>query len=371
VVENDLGGDGRGHRGERTLHSFLRRFDVVFDVRSAIVLTAGFLALAGAAPAGNAPVVVAVVDSGVNGPVPGLVPGWNAVDGSADTRDTGGHGTGVAIVAAATCGGCRILPVRITDASGSSTQGLVASGIRWAAAHGARVINLSWGLAVGAISTGQVERAIASAVAQGAVVTAAAMNDGSRDPNLNPWASRSPDAVRVAATDDGGHLLPSTNRGIWVDIGARASATSGAAPRVAGAAAVVLAAHPQLTGLQVRAALRRGCAVDRALDLGWHCVLDVDGAVRAAASPVQTYRLSVSRAGGGSGTVGGSGAEIQCGEFCSDRLDAGTMVTLTAAPARGSRFLRWRGACRWTRRYCAVRIAGPATAVAVFAKTTS
>jgi subtilisin family serine protease len=368
----DVGqGGGRHRRGERTLHSLLGRLDVVFHVRAAIVLAAGFLALAGTAPAGNPPVVIAVVDSGVNGPVPGLLPGWNAVDGSADTRDTGGHGTGVAIVAAATCGGCRILPVRITDDSGSSTQGLVAAGIRWAAGHGARVINLSWGLAVGARSTSQVERAIAAAVAQGAVVTAAAMNDGSRDPNLNPWASRSPDAVRVAAVDDAGRLLSSTNRGIWVDIGARASATSGAAPRVAGAAAVVLAAHPQLTGLQVRAALRRGCTVDRALDLGWHCVLDVDGALRAAGSSVPTYRLVVSRAGPGSGTVGGSGAEIQCGDFCADRLDAGTVVTLTAAPARGSRFLRWRGACRGTKRYCVVRMAGPATAIAVFAKTTS
>ena len=167
-------------------------------MRAALLVAAGFLTLAGAAPAGNAPVVVAVVDSGVDGPVPGLVPGWNAVDGSSDTRDTGGHGTGVAFVAAATCGGCRILPVRITDDSGSSTQGLIASGIRWAAGHGARVINLSWGLAIGGRSTGQVERAIASAVGQGAVVTPAAMNDGSRDPNLNPWASRSPDAVRVA-----------------------------------------------------------------------------------------------------------------------------------------------------------------------------
>ncbi len=341
-------------------------------MRAALVLVA-FLTLAGAgvAPAGDAPVVVAVVDSGVDGPVPGLVPGWNAVEGSADTRDTGGHGTGVAIVAAATCGGCRILPVRITDDSGSSTQGVIASGIRWAAAHGARVINLSWGLAVGAISTGQVERAITSAVARGAVVTAAAMNDGSRDPNLNPWASRSPDAVRVAAVDDAGRLLSSTNRGIWVDIGARGSATSGAAPRVAGAAAVVLAAHPQLTGLEVRAALRRGCAVDRALDLGWHCVLDVDGALRAAAAPVATYRLVVSRTGRGSGTVGGSGAEIQCGDFCSDRLDAGRVVRLTATPSRGSRFLLWRGVCRGSRRSCVVRMSAPATAVAVFVKTTS
>ena len=260
------------------------------------------------------------------------------------------------------------MPVRIADETGSSTQGIVAAGIRWAVDHGARVINLSWGLAVGARSTGQVERAIAGAVSQGTVVTTAVMNDGSRDPNLNPWASRSPDAVRVGAVDDGGRLLPSSNHGIWVDIGARGSATSNAAPRVAGAAAVVLAAHPELTGLQVRAALRRGCTPAAALDVGWHCLLDVDGAVRAAASRVAVYRLVVSKAGSGSGVVGGSGAAIQCGEFCADRLDAGTVVTLTAAPMRGSRFTGWRGACRGMKPFCTIRLSGPATAVALFAR---
>ena len=88
----------------------------------------------------------------------------------------------------------------------------------------------------------------------------------------------------------------------------------------------------------MRAALRRGCTPAAALDVGWHCLLDVDGAVRAAASLVPVYRVAVSKAGRGSGVVGGSGAAIQCGDFCADRLDAGTVVTLTAAPMRGSRF---------------------------------
>jgi hypothetical protein len=326
------------------------------------------LVLVPSATAAAPPVLVAVVDSGVDPSVPGLVGGYNVVDGSADTTDVGGHGSGVARVVAATCGGCRILPVRIVDEAGSSTQGTIAAGVRWAAGHGAQVINLSWGLAIGARSTGAVERAVADAVAGGATVTLAAMNDGSRDPNLNPWASRSPDAVRVGAVDDGGRLLPSSNHGIWVDIGAPASATSGAAPRVAGAAAAVLAAHPGLTGLQVRAALRRGCERRPELDLGWHCVLDPDGAVRAAASPVPLYRLAVSRSGTGSGVVGGSGAEIRCGLFCTDRLDAGTTVTLTAAPARGSRFVRWEGACRGTRPFCVVRLAGPRSVTARFVR---
>jgi subtilisin family serine protease len=334
-----------------------------------MLLATTVLCLAAGAPAADRPIVVAVVDSGIDPSVPGVVTGWNAIDGSTDTRDTGGHGTGVAQVVAGSCDGCRILPVRITDESGSSTQGVVASGIRWAAEHSARVINLSWGLALGARSTGQVERAIAAAVGGGAVVIAAAMNDGSRDPSLNPWASRSPDAVRVAAVDEAGRLLPASNHGIWVDLGARGTATSNAAPRVAVAAAVVLAAHPGLTALQVRAALRRGCAPMPALDVGWHCVLDPDGAVRAGASPLPLYRLTVAKAGTGAGTVGGSGAAIQCGLFCADRLDAGTVVTLTAAPARRSRFAGWRGACRGSKRYCVVRVAAPATAVAVFAKT--
>jgi subtilisin family serine protease len=267
------------------------------------------------------------------------------------------------------CGSCRIQPVKIADETGSSTQGTIAAGIRWAAGHGARVINLSYGLALGARSTGAVERAIASAIAEGVTVTTGAMNDGTRDPGVNPWASGSPDAIRVTAVDDQGRLLPASNHGIWVDIGARGTATSNAAPRVAAAAALVLDAHPDLTALQVRAALRRGCAPVPALDVGWRCVLDVEEGAKAGAAPIPTYRLTVARAGTGAGTVGASGAAIQCGLFCRDRLDAGAVVTLTAAAARGSRLLHWRGACRGSRPSCVVRITGPATAVAVFAQT--
>src|SRR4029453_9009304 len=52
--------------------------------------------------------------------------------------------------------------------------------------------------------------------------------------------------------------------------------------------------------------------------------------------------------GTGAGTVVGSGAAIQCGRFRADRLDAGTVVTLTAALRAGQplraleRSLPWR-----------------------------
>jgi hypothetical protein len=333
-------------------------------MRPFLVLAAIALTLTGAATPAATPVIVAVVDSGVDPSLPGLTAGRNVFDNSADTHDDQGHGTGVARVVAAGCGGCRIMPVKI-DANGTSTQGAIAAGIRWASEHGARVINLSWGLALGARSTREVERAIANATLRGALVTTGAMNDGTRNPRINPWASDSPDAVRVTAVDDQGRLLPASNHGVWVDIGAPGTASSNAAPRAAAAAAEVLAAKPQLTALQVRAALRRGCRAAPQLDVGWHCVLDPEGAVQAANANVATYRLFVGKAGKGAGTV--TGGAIECGLFCTDRLDAGTIVNLRAAALRGSRFLRWLGGCRGTRPVCALRIAGPTKAIAVFA----
>jgi subtilisin family serine protease len=202
------------------------------------------------------------------------------------------------------------------------------------------------------------------------VVATGAMNDATDDPRINPWASDSPDAVRVAAVDERGRLLPASNHGVWVDIGAPGTATSNATPRVAAAAALVLAAHPQLSALQVRAALRRGCTSAPALDVGWRCILDPLGAVRAAAQPVPTYRLLVARNGTGAGTVRAAGAALECGLFCADRLDAGTAVTLTATAARRSRFLRWGGACHGTRPSCVLRIAAPTRVAALFAPGT-
>ena len=338
---------------------------------AALVTAVAFVVLPGSArPAGEPPIVIAVVDSGVDPAVPGLVAGRNVLAGSAETGDDVGHGTGVARVVAAGfvgCDACRIMPVKI-DSGGTSTQGTIAAGIRWAAEHGARVINLSWGLALGVRSTHEVERAIANAIGRGAVVTTGAMNDGTRNPRINPWASDSPDAVRVTAVDGQGRLLPASNHGAWVDIGAPGTASSNAAPRVAAAAALVLAAHPRLTPLEVRAALRRGCTPAPALDVGWHCVLDVEGAVKAAAESIPTFRLVVTKAGRGSGIV--AGAAIECGLFCADRLDRGTTVMLTAAPTERSRFVRWLGACRSTKPSCALRMAGPARVTALFVPKT-
>jgi hypothetical protein len=57
----------------------------------------------------------------------------------------------------------------------------------------------------------------------------------------------------------------------------------------------------------------------------------------------QTYLLSVTKSGSGSGTVTSSPAGINCGTTCSASFKSGTSVSLTARPAAGSTFAGWTG----------------------------
>jgi beta-glucanase (GH16 family) len=58
-----------------------------------------------------------------------------------------------------------------------------------------------------------------------------------------------------------------------------------------------------------------------------------------------SYTLSVTRAGAGTGTVTSNPGGINCGSTCSASYASGTAVTLSAAPASGSTFGGWSGAC--------------------------
>jgi hypothetical protein len=59
---------------------------------------------------------------------------------------------------------------------------------------------------------------------------------------------------------------------------------------------------------------------------------------------LQSYTLTVSKTGAGSGTVTSSPAGINCGATCAASFTSGTVVTLTATPAGGSTFGGWSGA---------------------------
>jgi hypothetical protein len=105
-------------------------------------------------------------------------------------------------------------------------------------------------------------------------VVAAAGNEASTTP---VYPAAYPGVVGVGATDDGGHALTAySNRGGWVDLAAPGAGilttstleggyasydgTSFAAPFVAAAAGLVLAAHPAMSGTEVEARLRSGAA---------------------------------------------------------------------------------------------------------------
>ncbi len=71
--------------------------------------------------------------------------------------------------------GASIMPIRVLDRNGSGSWGGIASAIRWAADHGAHVINMSLG---GGGYSDVMARAVKYAHDKGVVVVCAAGNNG-------------------------------------------------------------------------------------------------------------------------------------------------------------------------------------------------
>lgn len=236
---------------------------------------------------GSSGVTIAVVDTGVQSTHPEfsgrLVAGCDFVNRDALPEDDNGHGTHVAGIAAAAGNnsvgiaginwGARIMALKVLDATGTGTYQQIAQAIVYAADSGAKVINLSLG---GSEPSSVLEDAVNYAVAQGAVVVAAAGNDGTNSANY-PAAYAA--AIAVAATDSSNVRASFSNYGSYVDLSAPGvsilstflssgysskSGTSMAAPHVAGAAALLMSYSSAFTTpAQVRAALETS-----ALDLG-------------------------------------------------------------------------------------------------------
>jgi serine protease len=173
-------------------------------------------------------VIVAVVDTGV-AKVPDLaeteiVPGWNFVNDTADATDDHGHGTHVAgTIAQSTHNGigvagvafhAKIMPIKVLSARGSGSVSGIANGIRWAADHGAKVINMSLG---GPMASSVLSKAVKYAHDKGVVVVCAAGNDG-RGKVSYPAAY--PHAIAVAATQFDETTTFYSNWGKEIDVAA-------------------------------------------------------------------------------------------------------------------------------------------------------
>lgn len=204
--------------------------------------------------------------------------GWDFVTDDNDPMDLDGHGTHVAGTIAAEKNGfgatgvapnAKIMPIRVLDGSGNGSVLDVAAGIRYAADNGAKVINLSLG---GSYGTPAEASAIKYATEKGAIVVSAAGNEHQLQPGYPArYASHFGIAVgavnrnnqKASFSDLAGKLPLDYVDAPGVNIYStflgnsyrNMSGTSMASPHIAGVAALVLSANPNLTPVQVESIL--------------------------------------------------------------------------------------------------------------------
>ena len=233
-------------------------------------------------------VTVAVIDSGVDltheDLKSNLVPGYDFVDDDNDPRDESGHGTHVAgIIAAVANNGvgvagvapeAKIMPVRVLNEEGSGSQADIEAGVRWAVAHGAKVVNMSLGadVIVEFLTGGTLSNAVNYAWSHGVIAVISAGNDQLFRSELRnakaivvtattPDDRKAPYATGVGFAEWGmaapGGTSEAGEKGMilstfWDPEGRRYAyleGTSMAAPHVAGAAAILrgMGLSPQQT----------------------------------------------------------------------------------------------------------------------------
>jgi subtilisin family serine protease len=238
---------------------------------------------------GSSAARVAIVDTGVEYDHPDLAanaatPGWDFYARDSDPRDENGHGTHVAGTIGANGNNglgvagvnwrVGLLPVRVLGPTGSGSTATITDGFKYAAEHGARVVNAS----LGGMSYDPVMVAAIAAAPETLFVVAAGNGgrDGIGDDNdvnlpVYPCNYTLPNVVCVAATDATDSLATFSNFGATsVDLAAPGvgiwstyagggyqalRGTSMAAPHVAGVAALMLARNPAATTSDLRAAL--------------------------------------------------------------------------------------------------------------------
>ena len=235
-----------------------------------------------AAPTGPRP-LVAVLDTGVDWTHPALsafvwrnpretanqrdddsnghvddLRGWSFADNTARPMDSNGHGTHCA--GSVVLAGCDVMAVKVLGDGNWGQERWIASGIRYAAVLGVRVISLSLG---NYQKVPRIAEAVAWVQAKGCAIVAAAGNDG-EDIRTHPiYPACLPGVLSVGALDGAG-LWASSNIGAQIHAPGRRirstlpgnrwglySGTSMATPQVAAALALLWAKRPTLTAGQV------------------------------------------------------------------------------------------------------------------------
>ncbi|MFE5818523.1 type VII secretion-associated serine protease mycosin [Streptomyces sp. NPDC056479] len=273
-------------------------------------------------------VTVAVLDTGVAADHPDLVgnvlQGKDMVGFGADRGDRAWarHGTAMAGIIAGHGHGAdkgdgvlgiapeaKILPVRViledgdpARAKARSTRGnALAEGIRWAADHGADVINLSLGDdSKSAHPEAGEDEAVQYALKKGAVVVASAGNGGEKGDHIS-YPAAYPGVIAATAVDRYGTRASFSTRRWYATVSAPGDkvviadpdrkyyegwGTSAAAAFVSGAVALVKAAHPGLTPPQIKKLLEdtaRNAPADGRDDSRGYGFIDPAAAIKKAA----------------------------------------------------------------------------------------
>ncbi len=267
-------------------------------------------------------VLVAVIDSGIDVTHPDLA-GSIALtyDATGAPMTAHKHGTAMAGLIAAhgklmgAAPGARILAIRAFNPAGKTAEGStfnILKSLDWAAANGARVINMSFA----GPSDPAIRRSLEAARKKGIVLVAAAGNEGAKSAPLYPAAD--PNVIAVSATDADDKLFEQSNRGSYIAVAAPgaqimvaipdggyevSSGTSHAAAVVSGIVALMLERTPGMTPDQAR-----GVLLATAKDLGapghdpmfGAGLADAYGALTAKEAPVAaaTAPAPVERASG-------------------------------------------------------------------------
>lgn len=233
---------------------------------------------------GDADVIIAIVDTGVNYNHPDLsagryIGGYDFVNGDSDPMDDQGHGTHVAGTATADSNnnkgvagvsmGSSYMAVKVLNSWGGGTYADVANGVIYAATRDADVINLSLG---GSMPSTMLENAMKFAYNAGSISVCAAGNGGSWGQPVGYPARYDKYCFGVAATDHNDNRAYFSTYGAQVDIAApghniystlmsggygNKSGTSMATPHVAGLAALVRSHYGDLSVDEVTSCIER------------------------------------------------------------------------------------------------------------------
>lgn len=281
-------------------------------------------------------IVVAVIDSGVDWQHPELadniwvnpkeipdnnkdddgngfvddIHGWDFFDNDNDSLEGTAidfHGTSVAGIIASKADNIgltgvapkvKIMDLRTFDPKGRATVDSIIKALDYAAANGARIVNMSFG-GLGCFELpGQLRQAVERALAKGAILVASAGNFGEAFPTCVSYPAAYPDVIAVGAIGTDGNVTSYSQGGPKLDVVAPGGdisyekflelaakienfeqflpllksallspypfggygpffGTSAAAPHVSGVLALMLSVNPKLTREQAAQILRR------------------------------------------------------------------------------------------------------------------